>query len=241
MARCAFARRNEIGFYTRGSGMSGIFFSAPLAKTSSNGPAWAHIDAYFPRLQVFATATLSAYRTQTPQQFTGFQPSWAEAWIVTPETPTTVIAGIPIPSRRDNTVYLATDRLTFWLQVSNNSSSNPPVSASAVGVVYEYAAAPRLELASAVESLELAAYTEDGTVVSTHRSLRLEGGPPFDKEEARERFLAEAHALANAPQGSLNLATLQEGEMPTQRDFRVDVATGKAVMHEDDSTGSNSP
>lgn len=91
--------------------MAGIWYTKTLAKTAYTGSAWAKKDVYFPEMQVFATATLSAYRTQTPERFSGFQPSWAEAYIVTPETPMTTGAGWSFPNVRDNQVFLRTDRL----------------------------------------------------------------------------------------------------------------------------------
>jgi len=209
--------------------MSGIFYTHPLAKTASNGPSWAHVDAYFPRLQVFANVLLSAYRTQTPEAFSGFQPSWAEAYIVTPETPmTTIGAGISFPTRRDNTVFLTTDHLSFWLQVSNGSSSNPPASASAVGIIYDYAAAARSTLEKAVKYLDLAVHTQDGTVIGTHASVQLDGGPDFDEEETRERLLAEAHAVSGLERDSLVVTRLEHGEQSSGVDFLVDPSTGGA-------------
>jgi hypothetical protein len=208
--------------------VSGIFFTSPLSRSSSNGAAWAHVDAYFPEVQVFANVLLSAYRTQAPERFTGFQPSWAEAWIVTPETPTTTIAGISIPTRRDNTVYLRTSRLTFWLQVSNGGSGNSPTSASAVGIIYDTTPSAAFALERAVQQLDLAVYTEDGTVVGTHRSFRLDGAPEFDEEEIRTRVLAEAYVLSEREQGSLKVATFGYDEMPADTDFRVNPATEKA-------------
>src|SRR5262245_45615324 len=105
--------------------MSGIFFTSPLSKSASNGAAWAQVDALFPTVQVFANVLLSEYRSQTPERFSGFQPSWAQAWIVTPETPMMHFGTTSVPTRRDNTVYLRTDRLSFHLQVSNGGGGNP--------------------------------------------------------------------------------------------------------------------
>jgi hypothetical protein len=51
------------------------------------------------------------------------------------------VAAVSLPEPADNTLFVATDRLTFWLQVNNGGSSNPPTSASAVGVIYHYARA----------------------------------------------------------------------------------------------------
>ena len=219
--------------------MSGIFFTSPLSKSSANGAAWAHVEAYFPELQVFANVLLSAYRTQAPERFASFQPNWAEAWIVTPETPTTTIAGIPIPTRRDNTVYLKTTRLTFWLQVSNGGSGNPATSASAVGIIYDTTPSAAFDLKSAVQQLHLAVYAEDGTVVGTHRSLRLDGGPEFDEDEIRTRVLAEAHVLSEREQGSLKVATFGYDEMPANTDFRVNPSTGKVEPMDTLASGQN--
>lgn len=219
--------------------MSGVFFTSPLSKSSSNGAAWANVDAYFTELQVFANVLLSAYRTQAPERFASFQPSWAEAWIVTPETPTTTIAGISVPTRRDNTVYLKTNRLTFWLQVSNGGSGNPPTSASAVGVIYDTTPSAAFTLESAVQQLDLAVYAEDGTVVGTHRSFRLDGGPEFDEDETRERVLAEAYVLSAREQGSLKVATFGYDEMPANTDFRVNPSTERAESLDTAASGPN--
>jgi hypothetical protein len=45
--------------------MSGIFFTAPLVKSSSQGSAWAQVDAYFPELQVFANCLLAHTERRT--------------------------------------------------------------------------------------------------------------------------------------------------------------------------------
>jgi hypothetical protein len=55
-----------------------------------------------------------------PERFISFQSSWAEAYIVTPETPMSVVAGFPFPTRRDNTVFLTTDRLVPNGRVATN-------------------------------------------------------------------------------------------------------------------------
>ncbi|MEU4603812.1 hypothetical protein AB0F43_12605 [Kribbella sp. NPDC023972] len=97
--------------------------------------------------------------------------------------------GISFPTRRDSTVYLQTNFLTFWLQVSNGGSANRPTSASAVGIIYDTTPDGAFDLKSAAQQLDLAVHTEDGTVLGTHRSLRLDGGPEFDEDEVRERVL----------------------------------------------------
>lgn len=206
--------------------MPGIFFTSPLVKTAANGPSSTSVDAYFPQTQVFANVLLSAYRYQLPERFVSFQPSWAEAYIVTPETP---MSGgvVSIPARRDNTVFLTTDHLKFCLQVSNGASSNPPTSASAVGVVYDYAPAATFDFTKEVKRLDLAVFDEDGTVVATHRSVRLEGGPDFDEEEVRERTLVESHDQAGREPGSLRVVAFDGADLPPSTDLRVDPATGR--------------
>jgi hypothetical protein len=205
--------------------VSGIFFTSPLTKRTTSGSAWAKVDASFPELQVFANVLLSAYSTQAPQQFSSFQTFSAESYIVTPQTPMTSVGGISIPSRRDNTVYVKTSRLTFWLQV-NNGGSLGAASASAVGAIYDTTPTAAFALAPAVQHLDLAVYAEDGTVVATSRSRRIEGGPAFDEDETRETVLAEAYAISKRQQGSLKIAAFGYDEMPTDTDFRVNPSTG---------------
>lgn len=222
-----------------GSQMSGIFFTSPLFRSTAGGPAWAQVEAYFPNMQVFANALLSAYATQTPDSFAGFRPSSAQAYIVTPETPMIDAGGILIPARKDNTVYLMTDHLTFWLEVNNGGSQNPATSAWAVGVIYDTTPSAVFNLASPVQQLELAVHTEDGTVVGTHQSFRLDGGPEFDEDETRERVLAQAYASSKRDQGSLRVATFDHGQMPVDTDFRVNPSTGQAEPLRDQVAGEN--
>ena len=87
--------------------MPGIFFTTPLIKTASNGSSWTHVDAYFNETQVFANVLLSAYRYQLPERFMSFQPSWAEAYIVTPQTP---MSGGRSPSRPSGTTRSSSPR-----------------------------------------------------------------------------------------------------------------------------------
>lgn len=207
--------------------MAGIWYTKTLVKTASSGSAWAKKDVYFPEMQVFATATLSAYRTQTPERFYGFQASWAEAYIVTPQTPMTAGAGWSFPNVRDNQVFLRTDRLTFWLQVSNGSASSPSVSASALGVIYEYGTKLKLDIQKPDKELNLAVYTEDGTVIGTHTSTQMEGGPDFDEEEIREGLLSEADGVSGRGRSSFQIAEFRPDMMPTSADFRVNASTGR--------------
>jgi hypothetical protein len=207
--------------------VAGIFFTSPLARTAANGAAWTNVDAYFPKTQVFANILLSAYRYQTPASFGGFQPSWAEAYIVTPETPMTHVGVVSFPTRRDPTVFLTTDHLTFWLQVSNGSSSNPATSATAVGVIYDYAPAASFDFKDVARRLDLAVYDEDGTVVGIHQSVQLEGGRDFDDEQTRQRVLDEAHAMGEREPGSLRLAEVEYDALRSGTDLRVDTSTGR--------------
>ena len=209
--------------------MSGIFYSLPLSKTASNGAAWARLDATFPQMTVFANVFLSEYRAQTPERFTGFQSSWAQAYIVTPETPMqTVGFGVTFPTRWDNTVFLTTDRLTFWLQAGNTSSNNPPTSASAIGNIYAYEVEPKrfIDTAKISNDLSLVVHTEDGTVVGTHRAVQFTDGPALDEEQVREAMLTEAHAVSGMARDSFRIASFSAGEVPPG-DFRVDPSTGR--------------
>lgn len=207
--------------------MSGIFFTSPLTRRTTNGPSWDKVEAYFPELQVFANILLSAHSAQAPEQFSSFQTFSAQGYIVTPETPMILIGSVSVPSRRDNTVYVKTSHLTFWLQVDNGSNVGA-TSASAVGVIYDTTPASDFALAPAVQQLDLAVYAEDGTVVSTSRSRRMDGGPEIDEDQTRDTVLAEAYAMSKRQQGSLKIAAFGYNEMPTATDFRVDPTTGRA-------------
>ena len=207
--------------------MPGIFYTSPLTKSASSGASWAKVEAVFPELQVFANVLLSRYGTQSPERFTPFQITRAEAYIVTPQTPTTTVGGIAVPSRLDNTVYLKTNRLTFWLAVNNGSSAMPAAYASAVGIIYDTSPTADFAMAPIVDRLDLAVYAEDGSVVSTNHAVRLEGGAELDEDQVRETALAEGHARAQRAQGSLKVAAFEYGDLPSDTDFRVDPATGR--------------
>lgn len=207
--------------------MSGIFFTSPLTRRTTNGPSWDKVEAYFPELQVFANILLSAYSAQAGQQFSSFQNFSAQGYIVTPETPMILIGGVSVPSRRDNTVYVKTSHLTFWLQVDNGSNVGT-TSASAVGVIYDTTPTGAFALAPAVQQLDLAVYAEDGAVITTSRSRRMDGGPEIDEDQTRETVLAEAYAMSKRQQGALKIAAFGYGEMPADTDFRVDPTTGRA-------------
>jgi hypothetical protein len=205
--------------------MSGVFFTSPLCKSPTSGSAWTHVDAYFPELQVFANVLLSRYATQAGQQFSAFLRQSAEAYIVTPLTPMTSVGTVSFPSRRDNTVYLRTDRLTFWLQVDNGGQGS--ASASAVGIIYDVTPTVDFDLRTLEQELHLAVFDQDGTVVGSHRSLRVEGGPAFDEDEVRDRVLAQAYVISDRPEGSLTITDYDPYGMAAGADLRVDPSTGK--------------
>ena len=70
-------------------------------------------------------------------------------------------------------------------------------------------------------------YSEDGTVVGTHRSYRMDGEPDIDRDRVFDTTLAEIQQASNRPAGSLRVATFDYGEMPEDADFRVDPSTGR--------------
>lgn len=205
--------------------MSGVFFTSPLSKSTTSGSALALVDAYFPELQVFANVLLSRYATQAGPQFSSFHPQSAEAYIVTPLTPMTPAGPTSIPARRDNTVFLRTDRLTFRLQVDNRGQGGS-VSASAVGIIYDVTPSVDFDLRSLEQELHLAVFDREGTVVASHRSLRVEGGPAFDEDEVRDRVLAQAYAISERPAGSLAISVYDPYGMAAGADLRVDPSTG---------------
>ena len=135
---------------------------------------------------MFANVLLSRYGTQSPERFTPFQITRAEAYIVSPRPRRTTVGGIAVPSRLDNTVYLKTNRLTFWLALNNGSSAMPAAYASAVGIIYDTSPAADFAMAPIVDRLDLAVYAEDGSVVSTNHAVRLEGGAELDEDQVRE-------------------------------------------------------
>ena len=206
--------------------MSGLFFTAPLSKTARNGAAWTSVDAWFPELQVFANVLLSRYSAQDGERFSSFQQHWAEAYIVTPETPMTSIGTVSFPSRRDNTVFLRTDRMTFWLQV-NNGAPGGSTAASAVCTIYDVARTADFDLPTLDQELHLAVFDDEGEVVASHRSLRLQGGPEFDEERTREEVLARTYAASRRADGSLTLTDYDPYGMAAGADLRVDTSSGR--------------
>jgi len=204
-----------------------LFYSLPLSKTATNGASWATLEARFPELQVFANVTLSSYQTQTPERFAPFQSSWAEAYIVTPQTPMTHVGAWSWPSQRDNTVYLLTDRMTFYLQVNNGANNNPPTTASAVANIHNLTASAGLNFNKAIKQTHLAIYGEDGTVIGTRTSVQLEGGAEFDEEETGEKLLLEAEAVSGLHRDSLQVTAFHPRDVAHSPHFRVDPSTGR--------------
>lgn len=145
-----------------------------------------------------------------------------------PHTPTTTVAGITIPTRRDNAVFVRTNYVKFSLQVNNGGSGRPQARATAVGAIYDLTPEADFAMREPLRQLELAVYAEeDGTVVATHRSFQFDGGADIDEDAVRERLLGETYALSERTQGSLGVTAFAYDEMPTDRDFRIDPATGK--------------
>jgi hypothetical protein len=126
---------------------------------------WDSREAYFPETQVFANIQLSRYGTETSGQFAQF----AEAYIVSSETPMITVGTVSFPSRRDNTVYLRTGHLNYLLEVDN-------ASASAVFTIFDTTPESSFELSKAEHRLAVAVVDEAGYVVGTHRAVRLPGG-----------------------------------------------------------------
>lgn len=155
--------------------MSGIFYTEQLRVGSSptTGPRSHTVEAYFPELQVFATISLSMYRTVAFTPATNF---WnAEAYIGR--------ATLNPP----NTVYQRTGHLTFTLEVQS-------ATASAVFSIFDTAQAARFELVQPEHRLDLAINDEAGNVVGTHSVVQLSGGAKIDEYAVREQVLAAARA-----------------------------------------------
>jgi hypothetical protein len=208
----------------------GIFFTTPLVKTASNGSSWTHVDAYFNETQVFANVLLSAYSYQLPERFMSFQPSWAEAYIVTPETP--MSGGLfPFPTRRDNTVFLTTDRLTFWLQVNNGGSNNSPTSASAVGVIYDYAPAATFDFTKAVkEAAKLWAQNSDNRRTGAHWAAATLLAKPGVPPHISQRYAEEVFWIAIDPATYRSL-TLGRGLSPSGFETWIKNFYCKMLLH----------
>lgn len=202
--------------------MPGIFYTEQLTKSSRppQGSLWRTVEAYFPELQVFATISLSMYQTQNAAQFAGFEPRFAETYIVSSETPMITVGGVSVPTRRDNTVYLRTGHLTFNLQVQNTT-------ASAVYSIYDTSPAALFELVEPEDRVELAVHDQAGNVVGTHSAVQLPGGKAIYAEEIREQVLAAARA--SNEERTLDVAVMDPKEMPDGAEFRIDPSTGGPV------------
>ena len=174
--------------------MSGIFYTEQLRQGSSptTGPRSHTVEAYFPELQVFATISLSMYRTVAFSPPTTF---WnAEAYIG------------PASSSPVNTVYLKTGHLTFTLEVQS-------ATASAVFSIYDTAQEARFELAKPEDRLDLGIYDEVGNIVGTHSVVQLPGGAKIDESAVREQVLAGAKARKE--DRTLNVAVIDSGAVST--------------------------
>jgi hypothetical protein len=201
--------------------MTGIFYTDQLAKQSQppQGALWDSREAYYPETQVLATIQLSRYGTQNSGQFAQFEQRFAEAYIVSSETPMTTVGTVTFPSRRDSTVYLRTGHLSYLLEVQNSF-------ASAVFNIFDMTPASVFELTEAERRLDVAVFDDEGHVVGTHRAVRLRGGADFDDDATMERVLATARVRSDR---DLDVAAIEISEIPHGADFRIDIATRRPV------------
>lgn len=179
---------------------------------------WDSREAYFPETQVFANIQLSRYGTETSGQFAQF----AEAYIVSSETPMITVGTVSFPSRRDNTVYLRTGHLNYLLEVDN-------ASASAVFTIFDTTPESSFELSKAEHRLAVAVVDEAGYVVGTHRAVRLPGGEDFDDEATMAWVLARARAQADR---HLDVVAIDISEIPHNAEFRIETTTRRPVPRE---------
>jgi hypothetical protein len=189
--------------------MSGIFYTGQLRKGSSTveGALTDVVEAYFPEVQVFATISLSMYRTFA---FTIPTSYWnAEAYIG------------PVSANPASTVYERTGHLTFTLEVQS-------AQARAVFSIYDYdLQAARSEMAKPEHRLDLAVYDEVGNVVGKHGVVQLPGGAKIDEDAVRERVLAGARARME--DRTLDVAVIYPEAIPEGQDFRIDPSTRKPL------------
>jgi hypothetical protein len=199
--------------------MPGLFYADQLAKRSapSSGAFWDTREAYFPETQVFATIQLSRYGNEGTSQ-----PQFAEAYIVSSETPMTTVAGVTFPSRRDSAVYLRTGHLTYQLEVQS-------AFASAAFTIFDATPEAVFRPTEVDRELRVAIYDDDGYVVGTHRAVRLRGGEDFDDEATLERVAQSARARTDR---RLNVAAIDVSELPEGADFRIETSSGTPVLLE---------
>jgi hypothetical protein len=197
--------------------MLGLFYADQLAKrsASTSGALTVTREAYFPVTQVFATIQLSRFGNEGT-----VQPQFAEAYIVSSETPMGEVAGISFPSRRDSVVYLRTGHLIYQLQVQH-------AFASAAFTIFDATPEATFQPAEVERELHVAVHDDDGYVVATHGAVRLRGGHDFDDHAIVEGALRTAQARSNRP---LHAVTIDVSELPHGADFRIDTSSGTPVL-----------
>lgn len=194
--------------------MPSLFYADHLARNSSSSSvSWDSHEAFFPVTQVFATIQLSRYGNDG-----AVQPHFAEAFIVSSETPMDLIAGVLVP-RRESVVYLRTGHLKLRLQVQR-------AFASAAFTIFDATPDAASQPTEVERELHVAVYDDDGYVVGTHKAVRLRGGDDFDDEATLERVLQTARAQSNT---TLHVAPIDVGELPDGADFRIDTSSGRPM------------
>jgi hypothetical protein len=114
-------------------------------------------------------------------------------------------------------VWLETDHVTLQLQADG------PVSASAFGLIHDRRQAAGHE-AKVIEHQDFAIFDDEGSVVGTHRIVRLEGARSLNLDDVQERTLARATTLSDR---NVDIVTIDLSSIPLDAEFSIDRRTGR--------------
>ncbi|WP_322411373.1 hypothetical protein [Microbacterium invictum] len=193
--------------------MAHPFYSAWMVRKGSLG--WATHEASFAHRSILAHVQLSSYALQDGERFQSFRRQYAYAYIETINTPTGPY-GIPLPNKdTDSFVWLDTDHLTFQLQADG------PQSVSAFGLIHDLDARAA-DRATVLDSQDFAVYDEDGTVVGSHQSVRLDGGQQLDTDRIQERVLERAKTVTDR---GVDIVPVDLSGFASGAEYRIDPRT----------------
>ncbi len=197
--------------------MSQVFYGAWLARRGDLG--WATHEAHFPARQILAHIQLSALSLADGERFQSFRRRYALAYIETELTPPGPF-GIPMPNKEtDNHVWLETDQVTFQLQADGVET------ASALGLIHDLS--PQADSpAKVVETRDFVVHDDQGSVLGSHRVVRLDGARELDLDGIRQRVLDRAAGLVTRP---VDIVSVDLTGIPPRLAFRVDPRTHRPV------------
>lgn len=210
--------------YMRGFGRTGPDLGWVTKRTSfSEQWVWAHIS-------------LAGYRLSFPEQYPYFQPAYAEAYIVSPQTPIEHAGPVSFPAAdriKDTQVSMKTSWLEFNLTTNG-------VGGNAVAVIHglrpdEADSHDPIHLGFEQENVRLfVTYDEQGLVRGVHEEVQLPGGETRDDGVVRDVVIEQSRVrlLDLGDEASVDLETMlvHPDEVRDGVELRVNPESGRIIV-----------